>query len=145
MFKIVNFSNRKGRPRKKRGFNLNSIDSINDDYMKTIVLNIRVSESEKNYLKNVSSSKSYNISSYIRRLIFDVYFYKLKDKDSLTKNQIINGEYAFNEPRNKFIYIRLTEVEKKEVERLAIMNHRSVSEFIRWLCIQLPIDELLNC
>lgn len=145
MFKIVKFSNGKGRPRKKRGFNLNSIDSINDDYMKTIVLNIRVSESEKNYLKNVSSSKSYNISSYIRRLIFDIYFYKLKDKDSLTKNQIINGEYAFNEPRNKFIYIRLTEVEKKEVERLAIMNHRSVSEFIRWLCIQLPIDELLNC
>lgn len=143
MLSFNKIKNKKGRPRKERGFNNVLDDMESDDYMKTIVLNVRVSYSEKNYIKNLTRSKSDNVSSYVRRLIFDVYSYKLNTKETLINHVISRDEYTFNEPRSTFIYIRLTEVEKKEIERLALMYHRSVSEFIRWICIQVPIDELL--
>lgn len=144
MFGLINNNNKKGRPRKKRGLNNTIKEHQSDDYMKTIVLNVRVSKSEKIYLENLTKSKSDNISSYIRRLIFDIYFYKLKKKEDLIENIVVKGDYAFNEPRTEFIYVRLTEVEKQEVEKLAIMYHRNISEFIRWVSIQIPIDEIIN-
>lgn len=143
MFKLSR--NKTGRPRKKRGFNYNKKDNQNDNYMKTVVLNIRVSESEKNYLKNTTKLKSSNISSYIRRLIFDVYFQKLKANEIPIIHSLGNGEYAFNDKRNSYIYIRLTEVEKMELENLALMYHRNISEFVRWVSIQIPTDELIDC
>lgn len=134
-----------GRPRKERNLSLNHKEYQNDSYMKTVVLNIRVSESEKEYLKNIVKSKSTNISSYIRRLIFEVYFYKLKNKELSLIHALGNGDYAFIDKRTSFIYVRLTEIEKMEVERLSNMYHRSISEFIRWLAIEVPIDELISC
>lgn len=144
MFKIKSQSTNIGRPVKERGFNCDNIATKNDNYLKTVVVHVRVSDDEKEYLKNKSKSKSENISSYIRRLIFDIYLERLRNKNNLV--EFINGRglYPFIDERTSYIHIRFTEREKFEVEKLAQQYHRGISDFIRWVSIQLPIDEMIT-
>lgn len=144
MFNRSNTLVKIGRPPKNRGINLTDISTENDDYIKTVVVHVRVSEEEKKYLQQKVRSQSCNISSYIRRLIFDVYLEKLRSKKDLI--EFINGKgvYPYQDYRTEYIHIRFTEREKYEVLKLSKQYHRDISDFIRWVAIQLPIDEMIQ-
>ena len=133
-----------GRPKKKKGFNLDSIFGNNDSFSKTVVVHVRVSEDEKKYLGARAKANCDSISSYIRRLIFDVYLEKLRGKQDINTIINTNDGYIFRDYRTEYIHIRFTEREKYEVEKLAQQYHRGISDFIRWVGINLPVEELIQ-
>ena len=125
----------------KKNFNSNDENTI-----KTIVLKIRVSSEEKRYIKMLAKlNQDDNVSSFIRKLIFEVYEYDITHKTEFIIRSILsNKPYPFNTIRDEFIYIRLTPIEKKKIESYAKMHHRGVSEFIRWITLHIYTNDYIK-
>lgn len=63
-----------------------------------------------------------------------------------TYRKIVNGrpQKPIEQLKKERIYIRVTEEEKKEIEALANLNHKSTSEFIRHLIFNKYANELFK-
>lgn len=124
----------------------NYFDSDNIETLKTIVVKVRVSSEEKRYIKILAKlNQSDNVSSFIRKLIFEVYEYDITHKtESIVKSILDNKPYPFNTNRDEFIYVRFTPIEKKKIESYAKMHHRGVSEFIRWITLHIYANDFIE-
>lgn len=123
-----------------------SYDSDDIDSVKTVVVKIRVSSEEKRYIKMLAKlNQGDNVSSFIRKLIFEVYEYDITHKtEFIIKSILPNKPYPFNTIRDEFIYIRLTPTEKKKIESYAKMHHRDVSEFVRWITLHIYVSDYIK-
>lgn len=112
---------------------------------KTIIIKIRVSDEEKKYIKMLAKlNQGDNVSNFIRKLIFEVYYYDITNKsETIIKSILSNKPYPFNTIRTEFICIRLTSKEKSKIEFYAKMNNRDISEFVRWVVLNLYLNDYI--
>jgi len=126
--------------------NVRYYNSEDEDTIKTVVVKIRVSSEEKRYVKMLAKlNQDDNVSSFIRKLIFEVYWYDITRKtEFIIKSMLSTKPYPFDTVRDEFIYVRLTPIEKKKIESYAKMHHRNISEFIRWVTLHIYINDYIK-
>lgn len=116
-------------------------------HCKNYVIRVRVSPDEKTYLKKLAKiNQGDNVSAFLRKLIFEVYAYDIKNKQEfLARSMITMKPYIFDyNNRTEFVHVRLTTSEKEKLYAYARYSHRDVSEFIRWISLQVYVDSFIK-
>lgn len=109
----------------------------------TTVIHVRVSQDEKEYLNKMAKIHGENTSAFIRRLIFDVYKNDLSQNKNVFIDKYLQSKWVFDTNRTESIHIRFTFSEKGVLTKMAESHSRTISNFIRWVVLQVYLDDFI--